>query len=584
MNSGAYGLFNLDGAPVDSAGIAGSFENRSLSVVSGTGFAHDGAHPTAAQTEIRDGNLFLFAGYLDEAAEAAQALGLAADTPTSVLMQAALRRWGDTTPSHLVGEWSCAMWHSETRTLTLIVSEAVRDPLFYALKGSRVAISPHIHWLKEQDWVDGDIDMEGFLFSVSRARARRGIEDRALIKGARAVMNGTVVTIRHGQCVKGSRTEPAQPPRFQGSFEEAMGEADALLRRIMRQRLARQGNLVFLLSGGLDSSLLTMIGAQERSSGQKLIALTSAAPPESGLTDESGYAQIVADHLGVPMERVAPPPIPNIYQPSVREFEQANVPLMSPRHYLYEAFYDRTVAHGASSLFDGAFGEYNFTCDFGFPQPTHPVRAVLRNLRKLTTSKPPADRWPDDVFHVRLSEQMLINVPITLKKPWDEPQNFSLLRPRQEIWGYPPGSEKNLVSHSDALSGKVRSEVVFRDQRIRRLFASFPSGFSEHEGFARAPVRVLMNGHLPESIRLRKTKMAFSPDYAQRLRLQAPETIHHIAAYRAAGVDQWLDLDWLSITLAGRDQKDTYSVADNFKVQMTASVAAYLHWWISIHS
>jgi asparagine synthase (glutamine-hydrolysing) len=310
-------------------------------------------------------------GYLDEPEDLAAKLRLPRDASAATLAHAAIERFGEAAPAQMIGEWSCALWRSAPRRLTLVVSMAVRDPLLYAMAGSRVAVAPDLRRLTRLDWVDGEIDAEGLLLHLGRQRLRRMIGDRTTARGVKAVENGTCVTIRFGTCHASAAPRFKQASRWRGGFDDAMTEVEALLRKIMRQRLARRDKTAFLLSGGLDSSSLSLLGSAERRPGQEILLLSSAAPPESGWVDETSFAQIVADCLRLNIERVTPAPEPSIYRPPVRQFEAVNGPLTSPRHYLYDALFDAALRFGASTIVDGAFGEMT-------------VRGIFRSRRPVT--------------------------------------------------------------------------------------------------------------------------------------------------------------------------------------------------------
>jgi asparagine synthase (glutamine-hydrolysing) len=298
------------------------------------------------------------------------------------------------------------------------------------------------------------------------------------------------------------------------------------------------------LSGGLDSSTLSLLGSAERGPGQEILLLSSAAPPESGLVDETGFARIVADCLGLRMERVIPPPTPNIYRPPVRQFEAVNGPLTSPRHYLYDAFFDAALRFGASTIVDGAFGEMTVTAQF--PLATLRYRAIhlLRLLRDTFRPQQPSEQWPDEGFHVRLAPHRYLNMPTALTESWLRSNQMVEWRQVNEAWGYFPGAVKIML----------------------------PSRFD------RAPARALLKGRLPDSIRLRPKGMPFSPDYYDRLRAQAPQALDRIPAFRAAGVEEWLDLDWLAQGLIRVHSRGARDVPEAFQIQLTAHVAEFLTW------
>ena len=131
--------------------------------------------------------------------------------------------------------------------------------------------------------------------------------------------------------------------------------------------------------------------------------------------------------------------------------------------------------------------------------------------------------------------------------------------------------------------GRIRIECPFRDPRLLRLFAGFPLSYIEYGGLDRSPARHILVGKLPDSIRLRPKGLGFSPDYFQRLQKDAQTARGRIAAYKAADIDDWLDLDWLDSNLRRFGVQGANGVDDAFQVQITAMAAEYLLWWREGH-
>jgi asparagine synthase (glutamine-hydrolysing) len=89
----------------------------------------------------------------------------------------------------------------------------------------------------------------------------------------------------------------------------------------------------------------------------------------------------------------------------------------------------------------------------------------------------------------------------------------------------------------------------------------------------------LLDGRLPDAIRLRTRGMPASPDHIPRLQRHAEAARLRIADFRRAELDDWLDLDWLDQALgrvAVRGPRDVYEAN---QVQLTAITAEFLLWW-----
>jgi asparagine synthase (glutamine-hydrolysing) len=114
---------------------------------------------------------------------------------------------------------------------------------------------------------------------------------------------------------------------------------------------------------------------------------------------------------------------------------------------------------------------------------------------------------------------------------------------------------------------------------LLRLFAGMPLSVFRRQGMDRAAARHILDGHLPDSIRLRRAGMPASPDHITRLQRQAPQARARIAAFRRADIDEWLDLDWLDQSLERIAANGPAHVDDANQVQLTAINAEVLTWW-----
>ena len=583
LSSGLYGLFRLDGAPIESLEAAMLGLSPGESPGPGHASAIDHHRPDAAHRIEDTGGLTLLLGDIEEVPALAARLNLSPDTPVALLARTALERFGADLPVEMVGEWSLLHQDRELR-VTLMVSSARRDRLLYAVSGLRLAVAPDIARLAALSWVDAELDETGLIFGLGRGALRTRSGDRTMLAGVHYLEPGASVVIgRDG--VRRGRSDPftVPVPAWRGSFGDAVAESEQLLRRILHDRLARTAHPAALLSGGLDSSLLSWIAAEERGEGRPLSLITSVAPPSSGLADERAFADIVAARLGLAAEHVAPPPEADLYRPPDIVLQGASRPPLSTRHCLTETFQVRAQALGATLLIDGLFGEFTLTArapgPFGLNRLRHFVQAFrARRARSAAPGGPLASPT-----HVRLARHRCDHLPeavqaaLAVETPAPE-------RTTGPLWGYLPGADKLLYLSNEFHPGALRMDLPYRDVRLLRMFAGFPRSFLRQDGLGqngldRAPARRMLEGHLPDSIRLRQSGMPASPDHYVRLQRQAPAARARIAAFRRAELHDWLDLDWLDEALGRVAAHGIADVNDANEVQLTAMAAEYLLWW-----
>jgi asparagine synthase (glutamine-hydrolysing) len=570
-SSGLYALVRLDGAPVDQGDAAalglGPGEPSSCRVS-----GRDARSPGSVHEAKDAGGHTLLVGEIEEAGELAARLNLPVSVSPALLARAALERFGSDMASIVTGEWS--LLHFERRgQLFLAMSAAKRDRIFYAVSGPLVAVASDLFCLAAMPWVGSSLDETGLLFALGRGELRGAIGERTMLSKARQVEPASQVTLT-ASGVHTARAEIFTPqPRWPGSFDDAMAQTEALMRTIVRTRLERAGAAAVMLSGGLDSSTLAFLAAQEREPGQPLLLLTSVAPPGSFLRDEAPYADLVAAGLGLEAQHLWPPGDANIYRPPEFVLSGSSAPPLPTRHCLAEAFQAAGRKLGAEILIDGTWGELTLT-GYGRPNGLALLRRVAARLRRRLATGRPAGAG----FHVRLSKSRMACLPeavrTNLALPPRQPR-----RPGDGRWGYEQGAAKAMLHPNEFYPGAIRVQYPFRDLRLLRLFASFPSSFISEGGVGRAPARRIARSHLPDEVRLRTSGCPASPDHYERLRRQAPGARARIAAFRRADVDEWIDLDWLDSALERVARNGPRDVGDANAVQLTAITAEFLTWW-----
>lgn len=579
--NGIFGLFSLDGAPVDPRDriiLFGDGADDAASSSAPGALVAAGDRATGALHRHDDGTtLAVLLGDLDEPAALAVQLDLPPGANQAALAAAAHVRWGPGAPARLAGEWLLLVWHAPSATLTLLTAEGTHEHCYVATDGRRVAVAPSLARLARLPWVDARFDPDMLMRTMGRGHLRTSVGARTILTGAMRLRAGAGATIdAHG--IRTAAADASPPPDARAiEFDDAVAELDALLRRVVRQRTLRARGIAVEMSGGLDSSLLGLLVAQERRHDQQVVFLTSAAPSGSGMADESDWAGIVARHLGVPLVEVTPAMKADVYCPSARTFAAAESPALSPRHYLYEALGDAAVAAGAQLLVDGSFGEQTIS-NHGHCLDTQrrvSPRALLRDLRDTWRLRTEPTRTAD--YHVMPARGALAALadPRALR-----PRSYAERRLADDApFGFENGFDRVGLLPTTTGDPRVRTLLPLRDPRLLRLMAGYPAEFLRHAGVDRAPIRALLAGRLPESVVTRPKGLAFSPTYTVMLRDQAGAAIARISEQRRAGAGEWLDLAWLERTLGRMQRGEHLPPQTVIRVQGTAYAAAFFDWW-----
>lgn len=465
------------------------------------------------------------------------------------------------------GEWLYADWDQRARTLTLLASECMLNPCYVATDGRHVAVAPDLPRLAKLDWIDDSLNADVLIRAMRPAGQSREFRQQTILRQVTRLLPGEKMVVSALGVVRETAEAEPPPPLRRLAFQEAMGELDALLRGIMRRALDHGGDTALLLSGGLDSSLIAALAVEQRQPGQRLVCLTSVAPPGSGIEDETEWAASVADHLRLPLVCVAPDPATDIYRLRPERLFGAGGPLLAPSHFLYDALEDQAVALGAEHIIDGVFGELTIS-SHDLPRGNIGLRSMLAGLRARFRNF----RAGADTFIVRPSVDVLA-YRFSSDHPW-RPRNLG-----SGAFGFAPGFDKAAYRTTEAVHPQLPYSFPFRDRALGRTMAALPARYVMHGGMDRAPIRALLAGRVPDRIVRRQTKLPFSPAYYTLLVAHAGSARERIAAQRSAGADQWLDLDWLDRQLASVTTGATLSPATWSQVHATALFAEFIRWW-----
>ncbi len=199
--------------------------------------------------------------------------------------------------SHFNGMFAFAVWDQAERALTIVRDRMGEKPLYFAERNGNFAFASELTALWELPWLDKRVDQQAladyFRYLCVPAPA-------TIIRGARKLTPGC------GYCWKEGLGEAFTYWNVRGTVEDALSsplslnptqaadELEALLKDAVRIRLRSDVPYGALLSGGVDSSLVTALMQQQ------------VATPVSTFTigfqekthDESRYAKEIAAHLG----------------------------------------------------------------------------------------------------------------------------------------------------------------------------------------------------------------------------------------------------------------------------------------------
>jgi len=426
-------------------------------------------------------------------------------------------------------------------------------------------------------WVGRDLDPCGFAFSMAQARLRQHRGNTTVLHNVRALEPESFRTFRRTGATRTVHS-PLEPLPWHGGFEDAVATVEHDLRAIVRNIMAPHRTIAVFLSGGLDSTLLAWIASQERRADQRVFCLTAVPPPGGAFPDERPFSQAVADQLGLPVEFVWAGARPGVYQPSTQTFASVGSPYVSMRHYLYDALFQSARDDGATAVLDGSGGEISVTRSARFTTPVVRVRVTLSRLR--SQLRRPDENYPHANYFTRFSDRLLAHLPRNMREfraNEERPVLVSSRAPLGLLLGYrQPWGVSTAVP-----GGGLRRFLPYRHPLLYQRVAGMPAQFLQREGLGRALARTMLKGQVPEFVRLRPRGLPFSADYDSRLCREASSMLQRVAGFRANGIGEWLDLDWLTRMAMNVADGDDMALIHRVKVQLTAAAAEFLLWWKS---
>ncbi|HET6470073.1 MAG TPA: asparagine synthase (glutamine-hydrolyzing) [Geminicoccaceae bacterium] len=308
-------------------------------------------------------------------------------TDTEVVLYAYIE-WGRAAFDRFVGMFALAILDRLTGELVLVRDRYGVKPLYYSRTRHQLLFSSEIKSLvphQERLAVDHRSLAEWWFY-----RNVDALTPETLIEGILAVLPGQMVAIRNAvvtaspwYALASQVSAEAYAAYAAASPAQIVDEIEASLDASVRHRLVSDVPVGTLLSGGLDSSLVTAMAARH---GRELTAFHVSIDgfPEY---DERPYAKGLADHLGVPLRL-----LPLDGESFRRELAQVtwleDLPLTHPNSVAYHLISRVARDAGVTVLLSGEgadelFGGYSWR---------------YRRKRRLLRLQPWLDRLPERFY------------------------------------------------------------------------------------------------------------------------------------------------------------------------------------------
>lgn len=241
------------------------------------------------------------------------------ETDSEVILRA-FAEWRSDCVNHFDGMFALAIFDRETRSIFLARDRAGEKPLYYWQDGRRLLFASEIKALLEFDEIDPVCDIDAFVHYLTYGYVPN---DGCMIKGIKKVLPGQamVFDLRTGDLRQWSYWQlPDSKDDANGSIDDYADRLQEILWKSVKQRLTADVPVGVLLSGGLDSSLITNAAVE---AGEGRIKTFTVSFPGAGKCDERDHARLVARHFGTEHNELSAQPADiHLLDQMARQFDE----------------------------------------------------------------------------------------------------------------------------------------------------------------------------------------------------------------------------------------------------------------------
>lgn len=224
---------------------------------------------------------------------------------TEVLIEA-YRTWGEAGLGRLNGMFAFVLYDTQRKRVVAARDRAGEKPLFYRHTAGHLAFASELKALLHDPSVSRVLDRKALEFYLAYGYVPG---DLCLLQGIRKLPAAHLLTfdLDHELVDVREYWKLPDPPGLDAavSMDEAVATVDALLQDAVRRQMVADVPVAVLLSGGLDSSLVTAMAA--RSASRPIRTFTMGFPGHAD-HDERKYARMVASHFGTDHVELAAEP------------------------------------------------------------------------------------------------------------------------------------------------------------------------------------------------------------------------------------------------------------------------------------
>ena len=332
---------------------------RRLAIIDLSPAGHQPMHDASGMLSIVfNGEIYNFADLRDELI--AKGHSFRSHSDTEVIL-AAYREWGTDCLSRFNGMFAFAMFDARQHTVFIARDRAGEKPLFYHQANGVLRFASELKALLADPALTRRIDPEALDCYLAMGYVPG---DRCILQGFHKLppAHALLFDLQTGQAKIWRYWQLPELATAQGTLEESalLDELEALLEDAVRRQMVADVSVGVLLSGGVDSSLITAMAVRASSQVQTF----TIGFPGHGMLDETEHARLIARHFGTRhTELMAEDATANLLPRLARQFDEPMVDSSMIPTFLVSQLVRQhcTVAlggDGGDELF-GGYGHYS---------------------------------------------------------------------------------------------------------------------------------------------------------------------------------------------------------------------------------
>ena len=462
----------------------------------------------------------------------AQGVKLRDDSDAELVLKSYLR-WGENAPIHMLGDFAFAVWDARCHTLFCARDVFGIRPLTYYCGANFVLIASELHQLFCHPGVKRVVNegmvAEHLAFQITHC-------EETLWDGILRLPAAHLMLVKSGKVTKRRYWDFDLDRKIHcGTDEEYAREFLEVFREAVRCRLRSCGRIGSYLSGGLDSSTVSVIANELRreQGGREPMDTFSLVFPGASC-DESGYIQEIVKRAGLRSHLFTPdPPFLDYYQGQVIQYQ--DFPGWPNGGAMLAPLHKGLSAAGIRVMLTGFGGD---ECFEGCPTARMTDLAREGNLLELIrTAK--AESTGSDAWRMIFDYGVRPNIPAAWKVPvrsirrrlfhWLSPEFVRRTNLLDRIQPVPLNGATcvqeamrsyfyaGFCAHfheswdrTAALVG-VEERHPFLDRRVAEFAFALPEQQRSHRGRSKIVLRKAMKGRLPRSVEERRLQADFTP-------------------------------------------------------------------------